>query len=937
MSVEAFTVSVQAGSRSGFREKQSIMASNRPRSGSVNSESVSVLTEASSPVSMIDREGEPLLSKRIADKNQATERKLGMIFGVTIPCCLSIFSVIIFLRLGFVLGQAGFWETMAMLILGYLVVMLTVLSISAIATSATVEGGGVYFMISRALGPEFGGSVGIIFFVANIFASAAYIIGFVEALVSNLGEGGSLLVEYAGCDDCGLPGNYWFNFLYGTAVLFFCLIVCLIGAGMFAKATFIIFCAVMLSLASAMFSFGFLGPMGNITVPVDNHLFPVWYGNETLLNYTSWSWNTFLNNLGSNYTIDYTNQAFGVQNFSMVFAVMFNGCSGIMAGANISGDLKNPSYSIPQGTLLACGITMLIYAILFTFIAFTVPRELMLHNYNYLQYINVFAPLMTLGVFAATLSASLSNLIGASRVLQALAKDRLFSGILHPFTWTVGKSQNPIPAVLLSWFLVQITLFLGQFNTIAPLVTMFFLVSYGVVNLACFALKFASAVNFRPTFQVYARYTSVLGVLSCVILMFVISPEYAGVTIAVMVLLFIYLLIRGPATPWGDVSQALIYHQVRKYLLRLDKRKSHVKFWRPEVLLLVNNPRSSLGLIEFTNDMKKGGLFVLGHVVPRPFSRETANYYTGQLNAWLTFVEISKVKAFVELSIAPSIRMGTQNLLATAGLGGMKPNTIALGFYDDSIPRSQFINLKIKLSKRPQIFRSFIRDQSVEKFDRINQELPFIRTAVEDQVLSLDDYVGVIQDASIMGKNVCIMRHFETLDKKQLKARPYIDVWPHQVTFESGFDNTFMLVLQLACVLNMKGDWKSSTKIRIFVVVEKETGSERMILNELLTETRISAQVHMLSPPGQEEFGTFSESFRTNSALSLHSAHYHTQINRLMQEHSSNASVIFTSLPAIPDDLREAKDFYDAMDTLSCQLPPTVLVYGNAPVMSPNI
>ncbi|XP_064392869.1 solute carrier family 12 member 9-like [Halichondria panicea] len=106
----------------------------------------------------------------------ATERKLGMIFGVTIPCCLSIFSVIIFLRLGFVLGQAGFWETMAMLVLGYLVVMLTVLSISAIATSATVEGGGVYFMISRALGPEFGGSVGIIFFVANIFASAAYII-----------------------------------------------------------------------------------------------------------------------------------------------------------------------------------------------------------------------------------------------------------------------------------------------------------------------------------------------------------------------------------------------------------------------------------------------------------------------------------------------------------------------------------------------------------------------------------------------------------------------------------------------------------------------------------------------------------------------------------------------------------------------------------------
>jgi potassium/chloride transporter 9 len=105
--------------------------------------------------------------------------------------------------------------------------------------------------------------------------------------------------------------------------------------------------------------------------------------------------------------------------------------------------------------------------------------------------------MITVGVFAATLSAALSTLIGASRVLQALAKDRLFSGILHPFTWTVGKNKEPLPAVLFSWFIVQMTLFLGRLNTIAPLVTMFFLLSYGVVNLACFALKVASAPNFR--------------------------------------------------------------------------------------------------------------------------------------------------------------------------------------------------------------------------------------------------------------------------------------------------------------------------------------------------------------------------------------------------------------------------------------------------------
>jgi len=179
-----------------------------------------------------------------------------------------------------------------MLILGYGVVILTVLSISAIATSATMEGGGVYFMISRALGPEFGGSIGVIFFVANVFASAAYLIGFVEALTSNLGKGGTLLVAQYG-PDVGLPSSYWFNFLYGTGLLLLCLIVCLIGAGLFAKTSFIIFCAVMVSLASVMFSFGFQDEDTHISPPQDNHII----SQNTTLNYTSWNWNTFTGNL----------------------------------------------------------------------------------------------------------------------------------------------------------------------------------------------------------------------------------------------------------------------------------------------------------------------------------------------------------------------------------------------------------------------------------------------------------------------------------------------------------------------------------------------------------------------------------------------------------------------------------------------------------------
>lgn len=874
-------------------------------------------------------EGVPLLSKKIAEKRDAKKKKLSMIFGVTMPCCLSIFSVILFLRLGFVLGQAGFWETMLMLVIGYGVVILTVLSISAISTSATVEGGGVYFMISRALGPEFGGSVGLIFFVANIFASASYIIGFVEAFVSNLGKGGSLLEDRCGAE-CGIPSSYWFNFLYGTVILLFCLVVCLVGAGLFAKTTFIIFLIVMISLISVMFSFGFEDEIIGLRTARENTEF----NSSVMLNYTSWSWDTFRSNLRTNYTNDYTQGK--IMNFQGVFAIMFNGCTGIMAGANISGDLKNPSQSIPQGTLLACGLTFIIYIILFTFSAFTCNRPLLLHNYNYLQYINAVPELITCGVFAATLSASLSNLIGASRVLQALAKDRLFSGVLHPFTWTVGKNQEPLPAVLFSWAVVQLTLFTGQLNKIAPLVTMFFLISYGVVNLACFALKFASAPNFRPTFQVYARYTSGFGVLSCVVLMFFINPGYAGVTIVVVVLLFVYLLIRGPATPWGDVSQALIYHQVRKYLLRLDIRKSHVKFWRPEILLMVSNPRSAYNLIDFTNDLKKGGLYVLGHVIPKPFNSNTANYYNDQLNTWLTFVQISKFKAFVELTVAPSIRAGTQSLLATAGLGGMKPNTLALNFYTTRVPQSTLSNLFVQLSKKPKLIRALIKDQSLERFQAVNDKLPGLRILPEEQELTAKAYVEIIQDAITIGKNVCVMRHFEDLNKKQLRSHPYIDVWPLQVKYNAEFSNTFMLVLQLACVLHMKQDWKSHTKIRIFVIVENDMGTEKEILQELLKETRIQASVHMIDPPANESFCTFTESF-TAGVMMGRSVEYHTEINRLIQRYSSSAGVIFTSLPPLPRNMENAEHYLTELDSLSANTPPMVMVFGNMPVMAANI
>lgn len=178
----------------------------------------------------------------IKNRDNKNDGKLSTFFGVIIPCILSMFSIILFMRVGYLVGQAGYVISITLLAIAYFVTGLTTLSISAISTNGSVKGGGVYFMISRALGPEFGGSIGIIFYAANIVSSGLYLIGFSEALISSFG------------DDHGMPTGKWYGFLYRSMALLFNLVICLVGAGMFAKTAFFIFVGVIVSISSSFVS-----------------------------------------------------------------------------------------------------------------------------------------------------------------------------------------------------------------------------------------------------------------------------------------------------------------------------------------------------------------------------------------------------------------------------------------------------------------------------------------------------------------------------------------------------------------------------------------------------------------------------------------------------------------------------------------------------------
>lgn len=97
------------------------------------------------------------------DPDNPNKDKLGTYDGVFVPTALNVLSILMFLRFGFILGQLGIICTIGLLLLSYTINLLTTLSISAISTNGTVRGGGAYYMISRSLGPEFGGSIDLSF------------------------------------------------------------------------------------------------------------------------------------------------------------------------------------------------------------------------------------------------------------------------------------------------------------------------------------------------------------------------------------------------------------------------------------------------------------------------------------------------------------------------------------------------------------------------------------------------------------------------------------------------------------------------------------------------------------------------------------------------------------------------------------------------------
>ncbi|CAF1067493.1 unnamed protein product [Rotaria magnacalcarata] len=912
-----------------------------------------------------------------------SKRTLRTIPGVFCPIALSMFSISLFMRIGFVVAHAGVLQTLLQLGLCFLILFCTLLSVCSLATNGAIEGGGVYHMISRALGPEFGGSIGVLFFFANVIGNGQSVAALVEALVDSFGPGSKA---------SAFQDSHWWRFLYGTIINIISLITCLLGSSLFSMATFFIFILVSFVYLMVVVSFFVKGPQDVIIPKVNAYAYehpPYAINASDFLygHYTGFSAATFRENTYANYTIDYTTG--DVMNFATVFGVLFSSITGLLAGANMSGELKRPSRSIPTGSIAAVLFVFFIFITETLLMAATTDRYTLTNNYLFLQDVNIWAPFVIIGIIAAVFSACLSGLIGASRILEALAVDEIFGSVLSWIRAGTTRHGNPWAAVIFTFILVQLTLFIGSMNTIAPIVTIFFLLAYFAVNLSCLALDLASAPNFRPTFKYFSWHTALLGAVGSIIMCFIVSAAYASIAIGILIGFICMLHLRDfPRASWGSISQALIFHQVRKYLLLLDPRKEHVKFWRPQMLLLVANPRSSINLIDFVNDMKKGGLFILGHVKTGQMDTGAADLCSQEYPYWVSLIDNMKIKAFVDMTLAPTIRDGVLQLMRLSGLGGLRPNTVILGFYDGALPEDKLRNrsffkrrwLKSSTPVNPMAApvshqQPIIQSGAMEGASTItlhsfnssaaingNDMFPIfnfgeLRQEDEDKELDVYSYVQIIKDALNLNKSICLARNFHQLQKDDIevnKRKVFVDIWPVNFIFpetSTQFDVTCLYMLQLATILSMVKPWKSRATLRVFLCIDAINDNAlrtQQHLDELLSQLRINAQTRMIAwenvtsllnntstindsaatiPVEQQATTTGIAAAITNSFIDINDV-YIRGVNELIRQQCDSTSCLYLYLPRPPKDKSLSPRYMRVLDLLSHDLPPVMFVHG---------
>uniref|UniRef100_A0A4W4HFF7 Solute carrier family 12 member 3 n=1 Tax=Electrophorus electricus TaxID=8005 RepID=A0A4W4HFF7_ELEEL len=853
--------------------------------------------------------------------------RFGWVQGVMIRCMLNIWGVILYLRLPWITAQAGIGFTWIIILLSSCITGITGLSTSAIATNGKVKGGGTYFLISRSLGPELGGSIGLIFAFANAVAVAMHTVGFAETVQALMQENGSTMVN---------PIND--IRIIGVITITCLLAISLAGMEWESKAQVLFFFVIMVSFANYI--------VGTI-IPAPEE--------KQAKGFFSYKADIF----AANFVPDWRGPG---GSFFGMFSIFFPSATGILAGANISGDLKDPNIAIPRGTMLAIFWTTVSYLIISATIGSCVVRDAsgfvnhtilmsgsdaarclgtackfgwdfseciqnrtciygLSNYYQTMSMVSGFAPLIAAGIFGATLSSALACLVSAPKVFQCLCKDRLYPGIGF-FGKGYGKNDEPYRAYLLTYIIAVCFILIAELNTIAPIISNFFLCSYALINFSCFHASITNSPGWRPSFRYYSKWASLVGAVVSVVIMFLLTWWAALIAIGIVLFLLGYVLYKKPSVNWGSSVQASSYNMALNHCVSLNQVDDHIKNYRPQCLVLTGPPSLRPALVDFVGTFTKNhSLMMCGNIITVTNS-----------SSHVTWLNKRHIKSFYHGVVASDLRTGAQMLLQGAGLGRIRPNILVMGF---------------KKNWR------------------------------KCAPTSMENYIGILHDAFDLHYGICVLRMKEGLDLShhmQAHVNPGFEAAAESVldtrqvcasecttpqastVFQSKQEKKTIdvywlfddggLTLLLPYLLKRKKRW-ARCKVRVFLksyhfrlgfheiqvlpdVNEKPQPEHVKKFEDLIGPYRIQAiqknGERAGLPSRDSPWMVSDEDIEKNMAKSFRQI----RLNEVLQDYSRDAALIIVTMPVGRRGVCPSALYMAWLETLSRDLrPPVLLVRGN--------
>jgi len=683
----------------------------------------------STPMSEAESEQNATAQVSTQDQGLSGQRRFGTFAGVFTPSVLTILGVIMYLRVGWVTGQLGLLGAIAVILLAHLITVATGLSVSSIATNRTVGAGGAYNIISRSLGAPAGAAIGIPLFLAQALSVAFYVVGFTESINIFLSNWGAQL-------DVGLSK------LLSSCVLIGLCVMSARSAALAIKAQYVVMALIGLSLVAI-----FTGSGNSPTSEIQ------WTG-------------------------------VGDASFSVVFAVFFPAVTGIMAGVGMSGDLKDPRRSLPIGTMSAIGIGLLVYLALPVWLTMNAsPEELVADNYILWKLSSVSA-LIYLGVWGAPISSAIGSILTAPRTLQALAGDGL---VPRFFGQSGGKNNEPVVGLLITFVLAETGILLGDLNFIAPILTMFFLATYGLTNLACGLERWAASPSFRPAYQLPAI-VSLVGALACFYVMSIINlPAMLG-AIVICALIFLLIERRDLGTTFGDARHGIWSALVRASLLRLRSAPFHPENWRPNLIVLGGNPIKRPWLLHFGSAIVQDrGIVSYFHLLTGTV-RERAT----DRKRLIAEMEVALAErlpgVFYRVDVVEELYKGVVSVTQSYGIGNVEANAVMLGW-----PKQEG---------------------------------------------NYEDYTQMLRDLTDLDRSLFLVAYNH---ERKVGNRTRIDIW------WGGLQGNGGLMLLLAYLLTASDKWRGA-KVSVVTVIENEDqrSSTQESLNAVLEAARLKARSRIL-------------------------------------------------------------------------------------------